>query len=370
MKTNWPIKKLGEILSPTPPSVKLAKKEVLKSGKFPVIDQSQSFISGYSDNKSDLYQGDLPVIIFGDHTLALKFINFPFVRGADGTQILKPKEEVDIKFLFYQLLANPLANHGYSRHFKYLKEINIPVPPPKIQQKIVERLDAVRKAQELNDFQISKTDELFESLLEKEYFSKKWKVVKITDIARISSGGTPSRRRQEYYNGTIPWVKSGEVRQGLVMDTEEKITENGLKNSSAKIFPKNTILIAMYGATTGQVGILGIEAATNQAIAGIIVNQDKVLPYYLYYFYLGQTDRFIELSGGGAQPNISQTIIKNYRVPLPPLKDQQKIVEKLNAVQEYKKSLLKQKELLKELFDSVLHKSIKEKKMETVRQKK
>jgi type I restriction enzyme M protein len=141
------------------------------------------------------------------------------------------------------------------------------------------------------------------------------------------------RSRSEFYeNGTIPWVKSGEVAQGFVTSAEEKITELGLKNSSAKIFPVNTVLVAMYGATAGQVGLLKIEATTNQAICGVLPN-DKFIPEFLYLILKRQTDYMISLGSGGAQPNISQAIIRNLQIPLPPLKIQRQIVDEIAAHQ-------------------------------------
>jgi len=109
-----------------------------------------------------------------------------------------------------------------------------------------------------------------------------WPMVKLGNIFETTSGGTPLRSKPAFYEGgTIPWLKSGEVDQGLVFHAEEKITEAGLKNSSAKMFPIDTVLVAMYGATAGQVGLLKIEAVTNQAICGILPN-DKCIPELLY----------------------------------------------------------------------------------------
>jgi restriction endonuclease S subunit len=158
-------------------------------------------------------------------------------------------------------------------------------------------------------------------------------LVKLGDVFETSSGGTPLRSKNEYYEGgTIPWVKSGEVAQGFVTNTEEKITELGLKNSSAKIFPVNTVLVAMYGATAGQVGLLKIEATTNQAVCGIFPN-DKIIPEFLYQILKSKTDYMISLGSGGAQPNISQAIIRNLEIPLPPLETQRQIVDEIAAHQ-------------------------------------
>ena len=108
---------------------------------------------------------------------------------------------------------------------------------------------------------------------------KDWKIKILGEICLTTSGGTPSRGNKSYYNGIIPWVKSGELNKGVIYDTDEKITEEAIKNSSAKIFPKGTLLIALYGATIGKLAFLGVDAATNQAVCGIYQNDSIDLKY-------------------------------------------------------------------------------------------
>ncbi|MCX6308754.1 MAG: restriction endonuclease subunit S, partial [Bacteroidia bacterium] len=144
-------------------------------------------------------------------------------------------------------------------------------------------------------------------------------------------GGTPSRKNPDFYNGTIPWVKSGELDKGLIKGTEEYITEEAVKGSSAKVFPKGTLLIALYGATIGKLGFLGIEAATNQAICGIYENEIIDLQF-LRYLLFNKRNELVEQGAGGAQPNISQTILKNTDIPIPPLSEQRRIVAKIEEL--------------------------------------
>ncbi|MEK5340580.1 restriction endonuclease subunit S [Weizmannia sp. FSL W8-1119] len=158
-----------------------------------------------------------------------------------------------------------------------------------------------------------------------------WVWVKSGYIAKWGSGGTPSRKKEEYYKGNIPWIKTGELRDNVILDSEEKISEEALKKSSAKLFPKDSVAIAMYGATIGKLGILGIDAATNQACAVGVPHflMDKDFMFY-YFFYQRKT--LIDLGKGGAQPNISQTIIKDFPHLLPPLKEQKRIVNKIKQL--------------------------------------
>ena len=168
-------------------------------------------------------------------------------------------------------------------------------------------------------------------MIEKNTLPKGWTIAKLGDICFTTSGGTPSRKVPNYYLGNIPWVKSGELDKGIIYDTEEKINEEAIKNSSAKIFPEGTLLIALYGATVGKLAFLGVPAATNQAICGIY-KSEVVNTRFLYYFLILQKSNLVSQSIGGAQPNISQGIIKDLEIPLAPLNEQKRIVTKLEQL--------------------------------------
>lgn len=176
-----------------------------------------------------------------------------------------------------------------------------------------------------------------------------WEIKKLGDICETSSGGTPSKSHSEYYEGgNIPWLRSGEISQGYIYETELYITEEGLKKSSAKIFPTDTVVIAMYGATVGQVGVLKMEMSTNQAVCGIYPTP-MLSPLFLVYYLKAKKAYFLSLAAGGAQPNISQNIIKNTPIPIPPLAEQEKIVAELDCLSgiiEKKKQQLKEYDAL------------------------
>lgn len=155
--------------------------------------------------------------------------------------------------------------------------------------------------------------------------------LKIEDFCSTGSGGTPSRSKPEYYEGgDIPWIKSGDLKDSKIYDANEYITAAGLENSSAKIVEKHSILIAMYGATVGRLAILGINAATNQAICNIRPDTTIADMKYLYYFLKSKFSYFVENAVGGAQPNISQGLIKSLEVPLPSLDEQKRIADILD----------------------------------------
>ncbi|WP_066320541.1 restriction endonuclease subunit S [Bacillus sp. FJAT-29814] len=152
-----------------------------------------------------------------------------------------------------------------------------------------------------------------------------WRLIKISDFAEVVTGGTPSTKVNEYWkNGTIPWLPSGACQDRKIYSADKFITESGLKNSSAKLMPKKTVVIALTGATTGKVGLLEFEATANQSVTGIIPNE-KFVPEYLYFFLISIRKKILFDSYGGAQKHISQGYVKNIKLPLPDVPTQQRI---------------------------------------------
>ena len=166
--------------------------------------------------------------------------------------------------------------------------------------------DHVKKS----DISVVIAEIIFQSL------KKTHKLLPLSEVVNTSSGGTPSRTNHSYYGGDIPWLKSGEMNDSLITHAEEFITEEGLKNSSAKVFPKGTLLVAMYGATAGKTGILNIDASTNQAVCAVTPKDKNTNRDFLFWFFRANRFYFIDISRGGAQPNISQSVIGNTDFPI------------------------------------------------------
>lgn len=170
-----------------------------------------------------------------------------------------------------------------------------------------------------------------------------WPLVKLGDLFKVTSGGTPSRKKSEYYDGgDIHWVKTGDLHNKYVRTASEFITQEGLDGSSARLYPKGTVLVAMYGATIGACSILDIEAATNQACAAFTPTE-KVDPVFLYYLLKHSKPAFVKAGSGGAQPNISGTFLKNFEIPLPPLEVQKRIaaiLDKADAIRQKRKQAI------------------------------
>lgn len=159
-----------------------------------------------------------------------------------------------------------------------------------------------------------------------------WFLTPLETIATWGSGGTPSRKVAAYYGGNVPWIKTGDLGDRVVTNASEFITDEAVENSSAKWFPKGSVVLAMYGATIGKTSILGLDATTNQACGVGHPIEGVTFTEFLYYFLCNEKDAFIAKGKGGAQPNISQALIKAHHIALPPLAEQKVIAEKLDEL--------------------------------------
>lgn len=236
--------------------------------------------------------------------------------------------------------------------------------------KLLERIKA-EKEQLIKDKKIRKEKPLSPIIEEEIPFKipESWIWCKIGEIYQSTSGGTPTRGNQEYWAGNIKWYKSGELNDGLLsIDSKEHITNQGLKKSSATLFPKGTLLIAMYGATAGKLAILNSDATTNQAVCGFFENK-MLSTDYLFYFFRASREKMIKESWGMSQPNISQTYLKNFVFALPPFEEQKAIVEKVETLMqkcnELEQEITQSEEHANMLMQAVLKEAF-ESKTETV----
>ncbi|MDR0199816.1 MAG: restriction endonuclease subunit S [Streptococcaceae bacterium] len=259
------------------------------------------------------------------------------------------RELLDDKFIFYYFyVLDDVAKNNLNQssmpsvQMDALKKADFPIPSLEIQQKVVEILD------KMTDYVTELTAEL--TLRQKQYsfyrdqlltfpsqsdsdesLLVRW--MTIDGIAKkVSSGGTPKTGTKEYYDGEIPWLRTQEINFGEIWDTGVKITEAGVKNSSAKWIPENCVIVAMYGATVGKIGINKIPLTTNQACANIEVDEEQVDYRYVFHYLTNQYE-YIKSLGTGSQTNINAQIIKNLKIAVPPLKLQSKIVKILDKFQ-------------------------------------
>lgn len=241
-----------------------------------------------------------------------------------------------------------------------LLKIKINLPDIDQQQVVIDKLMKIEKIIEYRKDELSASDDLikarFVEMFGSIHESTEYPYVTVKDLTDTISGGTPSREHVEYWeNGTIPWVKTTELHNNVISNTEEYITEAGLNGSSAKLVPRGTVLVAMYGQgkTRGMTAYLNIEACTNQACACILPS-DKIDSMYMWKFFELSYDKLRSLAQGAGQPNLNGNMIKNFQVLVPPIMLQREYIDFVRHVDKSKVAIQKSLDETKLLFDSLM----------------
>lgn len=352
MREGWEYKKFEDCLEKAPKAKQVQTSEYNAGTEYPIVSQEDKLVSGYCDDVSLLCHFDKPIVIFGDHTRVLKYVDFDFVVGADGVKILIPKDFLLAKTLLYYLQWYNIPSLGYSRHYKLLKELSIPIPSIIEQQSIVAELDKINELISLKKSQLSDLDALAQSIFYEMFGDpvvneRGWEVKKLGEITEVGTGSTPDRKNESYYRGNNPWVKSTEVCNCAIYDVQEYISDEALEKTNCTMYPENTILIAMYGQgkTRGQIGMLKLVACTNQAVAAILpsaVLEPNFLYQHLYLMY----ENIRSMARGGNQANLNLALVKSVRIMIPPLPLQQSFAAKIEAIERQKQQA---KQSLKDL---------------------
>ena len=310
-------------------------KKTSNEGIYPVISGGQQ--PAYYIDQFNRDGETITIAGSGAYAGFVMYWNEPIFVG-DAFSVKADEKQVLPRFIYHFLLSiqekiHDLKSGGGVPHV-YAKDVArfvIPLPPLSVQQEIVRILDKFTQLEAELEAELDCRKRQYE------YYRNKlltfneigggteivWKT--LGEVSKkISSGGTPKTTVSEYYNGEIPWLRTQEVGYGEIWDTSIKITEEAIKNSSAKWIPKDCVIIAMYGATVGRVGINKIPLTTNQACANIEVNEEIANYKYIYYYLLNQYE-YIKSLGAGSQTNINAQIVKSLKIPLPPLEEQQRI---------------------------------------------
>lgn len=334
-----------------------------KNGDYPIYGAS-----GYIGNVDFYHQESSYVAVVKDGAGIGRTTLLPAKSSVIGTmQYLLPKKDVLPEYLYYvvrhmhleKYFSGATIPHIYFRDYKN-EEFNI--EPVERQSEIVSVLRKLETVISTRQKQLQKLDELVKARFVEMFGGihniSKYPYKSIKELTDVISGGTPSRDISEYWDsGTIPWVKTTELQNNMIVETEEYITEMGLNNSSAKIVPPGTVLIAMYGQgkTRGMTAYLGIEACTNQACACILPS-DKINQTFLWQFLILSYDNLRDKAKGGNQPNLNGNIIKNYPVLCPPKELQQRFAAFVEQVNKSKAAVQKALDEAQLLFDSLMQK--------------
>lgn len=382
---DWDIKELGSVgeyingYAFKPEDWKEEGKPIIRIQNLNDLDKPFNYYQGEIDQKYKIIDDDILV------SWSASLGAFRWQRGEAWLnqhifKVIYNEKYLDKDF-FYWILYDRIgkialnARGSTMRHVtvKIFNESLIPLPSLLEQKKIAQILSKIQQSIETQEQIIKTTQELKKALMQKLFteglngepqkqteiglIPKSWEVKKIGEITKIQTGGTPSRSNPIYWNGDIPWVKTGEVNYDIILNTEEKITLEGLNNSATRIAPKGTLLVAMYGQgiTRGRVAILGIEAAFNQACAALFPDEDTVLTKYLFLYLTYNYEYLRSLGHGANQRNLNTNLIKSVSCPIPSLGEQKIIVDSIWAVDEKLKSYLLKIKILKDLFSSSLN---------------
>lgn len=353
MKQGWEYKKFETCINKTP-KPKQVKTEDYNSGtKYPIVSQEDKLISGYYDDESYVFHIDSPVVIFGDHTRVLKYVDFDFVVGADGVKIISPKQDLNAKFLLYYLQWYKIPNLGYSRHYKLLKELNIPLPPKSTQLAIVSELDKINELIRLKKEQLKDLDKLAQSIFYEMFGDpveneKGWEVKKLSSLFRVSS----SKRimQEEWTKDGVPFLKVSDIvsliKYGKVSPSTFISKLKFKKLEEAKMVPTiGDILITSRG-TLGLCYIIKTDDKfyfQDGMVTWLSENTGDIIPIYITYVF--SNNHYLEVLAGRANKStvsyISIKQISQKEITVPPLPLQQLFAQRIEQIEHQKSEVQK-----------------------------
>ena len=353
MKQGWEYKKFETCINKTP-KPKQVKTEDYNSGtKYPIVSQEDKLISGYYDDESYVFHIDSPVVIFGDHTRVLKYVDFDFVVGADGVKIISPKQDLNAKFLLYYLQWYKIPNLGYSRHYKLLKELNIPLPPKSTQLAIVSELDKINELIRLKKEQLKDFDKLAQSIFYEMFGDpveneKGWEVKKLSSLFRVSS----SKRimQEEWTKDGVPFLKVSDIvsliKYGKVSPSTFISKLKFKKLEEAKMVPTiGDILITSRG-TLGLCYIIKTDDKfyfQDGMVTWLSENTGDIIPIYITYVF--SNNHYLEVLAGRANKStvsyISIKQISQKEITVPPLPLQQLFAQRIEQIEHQKSEVQK-----------------------------
>ena len=301
---------------------KIQTSEYLQSGNHPIIDQGQSPISGYTNLEDGIF-ADVPAIIFGDHTRVIKYVDTPFFLGADGVKVLKSKiQDADYKYLFYCLQNAKIPNTGYNRHFKWLKEIEVPLPTLDEQRHIAAVLDKVSGLIAKRREQLAKLDELvkawFVEMFGDPSANSQWPTQKLSKLGELNRGVSKHRPRNDpaLLGGPYPLIQTGDVsNSGLyILDYSSTYSELGLAQS--RLWKEGTLCITI-AANIAQTSILAFDACFPDSVVGFLPGE-KTNAVFVHYWFSFFQKILEEQAPQVAQKNINLKILSDLDVIVPP----------------------------------------------------
>jgi len=379
MSRLWDTAAVAECLVsvPTAGRTKIQARDYKPAGRFPVIDQGQDSIAGWTDDESAVIDSPLPLIVFGDHTRAFKFVDRPFARGADGTQLMRPKPSIDPLFFFYACRAIDLPARGYNRHFTILKEKEVAFPvDPQEQTEIAAVLRQAESAlaqqsailDVLQELKSGAMRELFTRGLRGEpqketdigLMPESWSPRTILELCEIWSGGTPRKSVAEYWNGDIPWVSGKDLKRPALDDAIDHVSAAGV-NAGSRLAPDGAVLLLVRGMGLAKdlpVAVINRPMAFNQDVKALVSRGPYSGQFLRSAIYAGKErllSQIVPSAHGTMTLNLND--VETFKVACPSDPDEAKdIVTILHSLDRKIDLHQKKREVLEDLFQSLLHK--------------
>ena len=342
-------------------NVKTPQKEYADAGDYPIVDQGKSLVGGFTDDKSRMCKADPPVIVFGDHTRAVKFIDFPFCMGADGTKVLAPRKGNDPKYLFHAISALNLEGAGYSRHFKFLKEKRIPLPPLAEQKRIAKILDAADALRAKRRESLAQLDALLQSTFLEMFGDpvenpKGWPRMRLEKIAPITAPLVDPSESE--YSGLLHYGPDRiEKATGRLM-AAATAEQDGLISKKFLCQPGD-ILYSKIRPYLNKVAIAREVCLCSADVYPVRAREDVLATEYLWT--LLRSDAFLDYAAGYSRraniPKLNRKQFAGYEAPVPPLSLQRRYSEFLEEVWRDEARRMAQLEQFDHLFSSLQHRA-------------
>lgn len=344
----------------TKDGVKVQTSEYGEQGVHIIIDQGQNQIAGYTNREDGLFE-EIPVVIFGDHTRVIKYVDEPFFLGADGVKVLRSKDEnANYKYLYYALKNAKIPNTGYNRHFKWLKEIQINYTTYEKQAEIVDILDKISDIIAKRESELSALDTLikarFVELFGDVQREEKYKGIQLRELCTTMSGGTPSTKFPEYYEGDIPWISTVSLGPNHIDGSTAKgyITHEAIDNSATKLIPAGNILFGTR-VGVGKSSLNDVDICTNQDIVAIVgIDESKFKRLFIKHVLDAYQPYYDSIKKGATILGITGDDLKDTLIPDASIEVQMEyeaFVEQVDKSKVVVKKALGQAQLL---FDSLM----------------
>lgn len=389
----WPIDTLPESWSwasfvdvwsdNTDSTRKLPKKHYSASGQLPVVDQGEELVGGYCDDHSLRSRAPIPSIVWGDHTRCVKYLDQPFVQGADGVKVLTPTNALDPMFGYLALKNIKIPDKGYSRHFKFLRASQFPLPPLPEQRRIVAKLDTLfertRRAREelshiprlIENYKNAILEAAFRGDLTKEWIRRgpatlpvsprgsaaikkkyrltgdasfsppyairdDWRWIRLPELGDLDRGKSKHRPRNDpaLFGGDFPFVQTGEVRGADRYLRYFSKTYNTRGLAQSRLWPAGTVCITI-AANIAETAILDIDACFPDSVVGFVADENRVSNSYIEFFLRTMKDDLEAFAPATAQKNINLDTLSSVYVPVPPLLEQAEIVRRIEKAMDW-----------------------------------